>query len=413
MFHDTLSGQLFALPSDKSTPLPIYVCGLTVYDYAHIGHARMFITFDTFRRGLIQQGYQPYFIQNITDIDDKILHKMNVLNLSLSEITEPYIQAMQEDRAALNVMVPDSEPRATLHIDAMLDLIQRLLDKGYAYVSDTGVQYRTPGNDDTDSHFALWKFTKNGERVSYSSPWGLGRPGWHIECSAMIHSLVGDAPLWMHGGGHDLHFPHHTNERLQSETAYGHPLAHHWMHNGFIRVNQEKMSKSLNNFFTIREVLKEVSAGTLRYYISKTHYRDHLEYSDVTLKNAQAEWRTMVNALIHFEPSEYWDNIDHAHVFNVAFNDDMNATQMWFYLHQWLSAGFYNSVWQGLRYLGLEELVLRERVIPDFIQAMARERWEYRISKRYIESDQLRQALQKQGYAVLDRKDEYDILLHV
>lgn len=412
MFYDTLTQQRFTLPTDKSTPLPMYVCGLTVYDYAHLGHARMFITFDMFRRGLLHQHYQPYFIQNITDIDDKILNKMVQQDVTkLEDITQPYIQAMHEDRATLNIMVPDTETQATHFIPAMLELIERLLHKGYAYVSDTGVQFRDPNNDDVDSHFSLWKFSKDGERVSYPSPWGAGRPGWHIECSAMIHAVMGDTPLWMHGGGQDLHFPHHHNERLQSETAYGHPLAHHWMHNGFIRVNQEKMSKSLGNFFTIREVLKEVSPGALRYYISKTHYRDHLEYSDTTLQNAEREWRRMVNVFIDGNSTDGWNDPEHETVFNDAFNDDMNVTRMWHFIHQWLSQGLFGSAWQGLRYFGLDTLIERERRIPEEIREWATLRAMAKQERNWAVSDLWRSRIQERGFEVLDLKEGYRVVL--
>ena len=413
MFYDSLSGKYFVLPSDRSTSLPIYVCGLTVYDYAHLGHARMFITFDTFRRGLMEQGYQPLFIQNITDIDDKILNKMVRLGLSLDGVTEPFIEAMHEDRVVLNILPPDREPRATDHIDDMIDLIQRLLDKNHAYVSADGIQYRAPGNDDVSTHFALWKFQKDGELVAYESPWGKGRPGWHIECSAMIHHIVGDVPLWMHGGGHDLHFPHHHNERLQSEVAYGHPLAEHWMHNAFVRVNQEKMSKSLDNFFTIREVLKEVSAGTLRYYISKTHYRDNLEYADVTLKNAQHEWHALINTLMDVQPDVSWNDDNHASLFFDAFNDDMNTTRMWHHIHQWVQEGSLHSAWNGLRVLGLDALIERERIIPADIVSLAEERWKARTHKDYATSDLLRQKIHAHGYDMLDGKDGYRVIVKV
>ena len=289
----------------------LYVCGMTVYDYCHIGHARVMVVFDTVVRYLRALGYQVTYVRNITDIDDKIIQRAAENGESIENLTSRFIQAMHEDTSALGVLPPDEEPRATQFIPQIINLIERLLDNGYAYITHHGdvcyavQRFINYGNlsgkrledlragerieiDSSKQHpldFVLWKAAKPNE-PSWFSPWGAGRPGWHIECSAMSTNCLGNH-FDIHGGGMDLQFPHHENEIAQSEGATGEPFVNVWMHNGFVRINDEKMSKSLGNFFTVREVLKQYSAEVIRYFILTSHYRSPLNYSTQELESAK------------------------------------------------------------------------------------------------------------------------------
>ena len=288
----------------------IYVCGPTVYDDAHLGHARSSISFDLLRRMLEASGYKVTFVKNFTDIDDKIINKMNKTGKSLEEITTYYINSYLKDMAALNVKRADIEPKATESLEAMFDLINKLLEKGYAYKLPNGDIYFNTAKDsqycslsnkcqedeavhriDTEgkkhpADFALWKACKGENDVCFESPFGLGRPGWHIECSAMIKKHIayeGEYEIDIHGGGADLFFPHHENEEAQSHCAYGNHLAKYWMHNGFVNINGEKMSKSLGNSFFVKDALKHYPGEILRFYLMSTHYRSPLNFSEEDL----------------------------------------------------------------------------------------------------------------------------------
>ncbi len=299
----------------------LYVCGMTVYDLCHLGHARVMVVFDTLVRYLRQQGYQVTYVRNITDIDDKIIARAQDRGITIETLTAEYIAKMQEDEAALQVLPPDHSPRATAYIGAMQQMIHCLENKDLAYAADNGdvyyavgkfpsygalsgkslqelqagqrVEVNTAKRDPLD--FVLWKKSKSGE-PAWDSPWGQGRPGWHIECSAMAQSLLG-AAFDIHGGGFDLQFPHHENEIAQSQGCTGHLPARYWLHNGFVRVNQEKMSKSLGNFFTIREILPKFSGEVLRFFILNAHYRSELNYSDAELQSSKQALDRLYNAL--------------------------------------------------------------------------------------------------------------------
>ncbi|WP_456469911.1 cysteine--tRNA ligase [Caminibacter sp.] len=294
----------------KKDEVRIYVCGPTVYDDAHLGHARSSISFDLLRRTLETLGYKVTFVKNFTDIDDKIIKKMQQTGKSLKEITEYYIDSYLRDMEALNVKRADIEPKATESLEAMFDLINRLLEKGYAYKLPNGDIYFDTAKDDeycklsnkcqedevvhrvdtegkkNPADFALWKACKGKEDVCFDSPFGPGRPGWHIECSAMIKKHIaydGEYEIDIHGGGADLFFPHHENEEAQSHCAYGGHLAKYWMHNGFVQINGEKMSKSLGNSFFMKDALKHYSGEVLRFYLMSTHYRAPLNFSEEDL----------------------------------------------------------------------------------------------------------------------------------
>ncbi|WP_124949303.1 cysteine--tRNA ligase [Sulfuriferula thiophila] len=331
----------------------LYVCGMTVYDYCHLGHARVMVVFDMITRWLRASGYDVEYVRNITDIDDKIIKRAAENNESIGELTQRFITAMNEDATALGVLPPSHEPRATDFVKQMQAMISVLIERGLAYAADNGDVYYAvhafPGygklsgksldelqagerveidqskRDPLD--FVLWKAAKPGE-PSWESPWGAGRPGWHIECSAMGEYYLSNH-FDIHGGGQDLQFPHHENEIAQSEGAHGCTLANYWIHNGFVRVDNEKMSKSLGNFFTIREVLTRYDAETLRFFIVRAHYRSPLNYSDHHLDDAKQSLNRLYTALREVPAADVeidWQ-APHAARFKVAMDDDFNTSE--------------------------------------------------------------------------------------
>lgn len=303
----------------------MYCCGVTVYDYCHLGHARSYIVWDTVRRYLMWRGYDVTYVQNFTDIDDKIIKRSHTDNVPWDTITATYIQAYQEDMAALNVLPADRYPKATDYIPAMIQFIERLIDSGYAYAVDGDVYYaveRFPGygklsgrkldqmdagasgrlGDGTDAKkrhpldFALWKAAKPGE-PAWESPWGMGRPGWHLECSVMVKAELGDS-IDIHMGGQDLIFPHHENEIAQSEAALAKPLSRYWMHNGFVNISGEKMSKSLGNFTTIRSLLASgVEPMVVRLFVLQAYYRKPIDFTEDAIASTTNAWHTLRDAL--------------------------------------------------------------------------------------------------------------------
>ena len=354
--HNTLlrDKQVFA-PIEPGL-VRMYVCGMTVYDYCHLGHARVLVVFDMVARWLRALGYRVVYVRNITDIDDKIIRRAQENGETIQSLTDRYIGYMHEDAEALGVLKPDHEPRATRYVAAMQRLIAALERNGYAYVAaNRDVCYsvrkfdgygRLSGKSLEDLRagervdvmegkhdpldFVLWKHTREDEpdEAKWDSPWGRGRPGWHIECSAMSSELLGPH-FDIHGGGQDLQFPHHENEIAQSEAAHGCRFVNYWMHNGFVRVDDEKMSKSLGNFFTIREVLKQYDAEVVRFFILRAHYRSPLNYSDAHLEDARAALTRLYTALKGVAPDASpldWDE-PHAARFREAMNDDFNTSE--------------------------------------------------------------------------------------
>ena len=331
----------------------MYVCGMTVYDYCHVGHARVLVIFDMVQRWLRSSGLDVTYVRNISDIDDKIIKRALASNETIGELTQRFINFMDEDALALGVEKPDHEPRATDYIPEMLGLIQQLEANGLAYkAADGDVNFsvrKFPGYGklsgkslddlragervDVDQgkqdplDFVLWKHAKEGEPF-WESPWGKGRPGWHIECSAMSSDLLGKQ-FDIHGGGQDLQFPHHENEIAQSEGAHKCQFVNYWMHNGFVRVDDEKMSKSLGNFFTVREVLKKYDAEVVRFFILRAHYRSPLNYSDAHLDDARQSLSRLYTALKAVEADERpvdWSEA-HAMRFRQAMDDDFNTPE--------------------------------------------------------------------------------------
>lgn len=332
----------------------MYVCGMTVYDYCHIGHARVLVSFDVVTRWLRQSGLKVTYVRNITDIDDKIIKRANENGEDFNALTERFISAMNEDADALGVIRPDSEPKATEFVDEIISMVQALIAKGHAYPARNGdvyynvLSFKPYGRlskrnlDDLQAgarveideiktnplDFVLWKAAKPGE-PSWDSPWGKGRPGWHIECSAMSTCCLGNH-FDIHGGGGDLQFPHHENEIAQSEGATGEKYVNTWMHVGFVQVNEEKMSKSLGNFFTIRDVLKLYQPEVLRYFIIASHYRSPLNYSDDALNNAKASlerFYATLNGLNLDGTAEPEAATDFEARFTSAMNDDFNTPE--------------------------------------------------------------------------------------
>jgi cysteinyl-tRNA synthetase len=334
----------------------MYVCGMTVYDYCHLGHARVMVVFDMVTRWLRAADYQVTYVRNITDIDDKIIKRAAENGETMRALTDRFIAAMHEDADALGVLRPDHEPRATEFVPQMQSLIQRLEQKGLAYRAASGdVNYsvrkfdgygklsgkslddlrageRVDVIDDKQDplDFVLWKHAKPAEpaEAKWASPWGDGRPGWHIECSAMSSQLLGDQ-FDIHGGGADLQFPHHENEIAQSEGAHGHTFVNYWMHNGFVRVDDEKMSKSLGNFFTIREVLQKYDAEVVRFFILRAHYRSPLNYSDAHLDDARGALTRLYTTLKNVLPANRapdWSTPAGSR-FRTAMDDDFNTPE--------------------------------------------------------------------------------------
>lgn len=347
--HNTITRKKEDFVPITPGEIGMYVCGVTVYDLCHIGHARTFVSFDMIVRYLRYLGYKVKYVRNITDIDDKIIKRAQEKGVAAKDLAEHFIGEMYADFDALNIARPDIEPRATENIDAIIALVQRLIDKGHAYVADNGdVMFaldsfknygRLSGQklDELNAgarvavektkrnpfDFVLWKMSKEGE-PAWDSPWGAGRPGWHIECSAMNSKILGTT-FDIHGGGSDLIFPHHENEIAQSCCAFDTKYVNYWMHSGMVMINKEKMSKSLNNFFTIRDVLKEYDAETVRYFLISAQYRSALNYSQENLDSARTALSRLYTALKNVKVAAPQGGEEYVERFKAAMDDDFNT----------------------------------------------------------------------------------------
>ena len=423
----------------------IYVCGVTVYDYCHIGHARVMVVFDTVVRHLRSLGYDVNYVRNITDIDDKIIKRALENGESIQSLTSRFIDAMHEDEAAMNVLRPDIEPLATEHMPDIESMISTLIEKGHAYPAENGDVYfnvksdddygRLSGKniDDLESgarvevnevkkdplDFVLWKASKENE-PAWKSPWGEGRPGWHIECSAMSTKCLGNH-FDIHGGGMDLSFPHHENEIAQSECATGEHYVNTWMHCGFVRVDDEKMSKSLGNFFTIREVLKLYHPEVIRYFLLASHYRSPVNYSEDNLEVAKSSVSRLYSALEGFDADQLTtaeQNTSFETEFTSVMNDDFNTPQAMAVLFELAKevnktksetlAGLLKKLANQIGLLEQDAEVFfksqpsQSDLTDEMIQGLIDERTEARKNKDFARSDQIRDELLAQGIELLD-----------
>ena len=440
--------------------IDLYVCGMTVYDYCHIGHARTVVAFDYIIRFLRSQGWKVKYVRNITDIDDKIIKRANENGESISELTSRFIDAMNEDFAKLGCLAPDVAPKATDYIDQMQDMISNLVDKGTAYPSNNGDVYfevekfakygRLSGRKLEDMQagaservdvevekkhpfdFVLWKHAKENE-PSWASPWGNGRPGWHIECSAMSTCCLGNH-FDIHGGGSDLTFPHHENEIAQSEASTGEQYVNYWMHVGFINVDGEKMSKSLGNFFTIRDVMDKFHPEVIRFFIVSSHYRSPVNFSDTALKEAKNTLSRFYHSFKAYQQAyggKTVETLDDALVerFNAAMRDDFNTAEaiaVLFEINKELNravkdenaeqaAVYYSTLRHLTNILGLvqhnvddflksdigqEALGLSAEQIEDLIQ----QRKDAKKAKEFAKADEIRQSLLDQGVVLEDTR---------
>ena len=427
----------------------MYVCGMTVYDLCHLGHARSMLAFDVVQRWLKASGYRVTYVRNVTDIEDKIIARAVKNGESIKQLTDRMIEALHQDADALGIERPTFEPRATEYVPQMLDIIRRLQDKGLAYRTDGGDvnfavrKFKGYGKlsgkslDDLRAgervavddgkldplDFVLWKAAKADEPVEaqWDSAYGAGRPGWHIECSAMSCQMLGES-FDIHGGGADLQFPHHENEIAQSEGVTGQPLARVWMHNGFVRVDNEKMSKSLDNFFTIREVLEKYDAETVRFFVLRAHYRSPLNYSDVHLDDARSALKRLYTAL-SLVPSQAPAVIDWSQSFALRFKQAMDedfgtpeAVAVLFDLAGEVNRSKDAALAGQLRALG-GTLGLLQAEPTTFLQAggsaagglddmaiqrQIDERAAAKAAKNFAEADRIRQTLLAQGVALKD-----------
>ncbi len=443
--YNTLSRSLQPFEPLQQGHVRMYVCGMTIYDLCHVGHARMMMAFDVVYRWLRASGFRVTYVRNITDIDDKIIRRATERGIGIRQLTDEMIAAMHQDIGAIGICDPTHEPRATEYVSQMLNLIGLLENRGLAYRSASGdVNFavrrfapygRLSGKSldelragervgvDADKHdpldFVLWKASKPDEppEVRYESPFGPGRPGWHIECSAMSSALLGQ-PFDIHGGGMDLQFPHHENEIAQSEGATGQTLARYWMHNGFLNVDNEKMSKSLGNFFTIRDVLQRYDGETLRFFMLRTHYRSPFNFSDAHLNDAKSALRRLYGALaaVPAVPAQSLEwHSGPCLRFKQAMDEDFNTPQAVAVLFDLASqvykdgsasaAGWLKALGGVLGVLQLdpqEYLRSGEGLSAESIEQRIQERLAARQARDFALADQIRDQLAAQGVELKD-----------
>ena len=466
VIYDSLTGGKRIFEPLVAGKIGMYVCGMTVYDYCHIGHARVMVAFDMAVRWMTQLGYEVNYVRNITDIDDKIIARAAENGEAIGALTERFIDAMHEDATALGCLLPNHEPRATDHIDDMQDMIGTLIKGDYAYAAGNGDVYYAVDNfteygklskrnlDEMQAgsrvevdtikrnpfDFVLWKAAKPNE-PQWASPWGQGRPGWHIECSAMSTQCLG-ATFDIHGGGHDLQFPHHENEIAQSEAATGCEYSRNWMHVGFINVDGEKMSKSLDNFFTIRDVMKKYLPETVRFFLLSSHYRSQVNFSDMALDEAHNSLSRLYHALKIAEQQKneqiiLTDNIITAAYassagqdFIAAMNDDFNSSAAMSTLfglardiNKAVKAEDVETAWKNAQYLKALAQVLNilqqpvaqflqavigesvtDGLTDDVIDALIIERADAKTNKDFARADDIRVQLKEAGIELEDSR---------
>lgn len=438
--YDTMTRSLRDFVPLQEGKVKMYVCGPTVYNYIHIGNARSTVAFDTIRRYFEYRGYTVDYISNFTDVDDKIIKAANEAGISTKELSDKFIAAFMEDTAKLGVKPATKNPRVINYMDQIIAFVETLVEKGFAYESQGDVYFRVEKSenyaklanktladleigasgrtDEETAHkenpvdFALWKSAKDGE-VSWDSPWGSGRPGWHIECSVMATEILGDT-IDIHGGGADLEFPHHTNEIAQSEAKTGHTFANYWMHNGFVNVDNEKMSKSLGNFVTVHDMLETVDGQVLRFFLATQQYRKPVNFTEKAIHDAEINLKYLKNA--YQQPVQETVDSDDFDSFKsqfvAAMDDDFNTANgitVLFDLAKWINSGHYTAIIKEefAAMLAVFGIVFQdqEEVLDTAIEALIEERQEARANKDFARADAIRDQLAEQGIKLLDTKD--------
>ena len=461
--YNTLTRKKEEFVPIKEGEALIYVCGPTVYNFFHIGNARPFVVFDTLRKYLEYRGYKVKFVQNFTDVDDKIINRAREEGITAPEVAEKYIGEYFHDAAALNVRKADVHPRVSEHIQDIIDFVQTLIDKGYAYEADGDVYFSTrkfpeygklskQNIDDLEAgariavgevkqdplDFALWKARKSEDEIAWESPWGMGRPGWHIECSAMSKKHLGET-IDIHAGGQDLQFPHHENEIAQSECCNGVPFAHYWMHNGYITIDNEKMSKSKGNFFTVRDILKEYSGEVIRFFLLSGQYRSPINFSKELMEQAKSSLARMENCkenLLYLceagkegdlsgEEEKKLAGYDvYRQEFIRAMDDDLNTADAISAVFELITAintavksgaskafakASVDTLMEFCNVLGLLQAEADNAVDPE-IQKLIDERQEARKAKNFARADEIRDMLKEKGITLKDTPQGVQII---
>jgi cysteinyl-tRNA synthetase len=456
--HNTLSNKKEDFMPQKDNFVSMYVCGVTPYDEVHLGHARAYVVFDIIKKHLLKRGFKVKHVQNFTDVDDKIIKRSLERNIKPSALAQTYIDDYFTQMDKLNILKAEIYPRVTQMIPEIIGFVEDLVDKGYAYEVNGDVYFSVDkfknygklskrkledlkagarvdvcDNKRSPFDFALWKKTKENEpkETSWESPWGKGRPGWHIECSVMSSNLLGDT-IDIHGGGQDLIFPHHENETAQSEAKTGKPFVKYWIHNGFVTVNKEKMSKSLNNFFTLKSIFQKYNPRVVRYYLLTQHYSSPLDFSDAGLDVAKSTLQGMDDAYLRLLSSvkESSNEITDKDLFDLqenflqALDNDFNSEKALSYLHE-----LKNIILKELFTANPQRLAQLKKLYEDFaenslgivlpkeqnnndeLQKLLTNRNEARKNKNWTESDRIRNILDQKGYKIVDNKDGSAVLM--
>ncbi|MDR0956946.1 MAG: cysteine--tRNA ligase [Endomicrobium sp.] len=456
--YNTFSNKKEEFKPQKEDFVSMYVCGITPYDYIHLGHARVYVVFDIIKRHFLKRGYKINHIQNFTDIDDKIIKKSQEKNIKPSELIQTYIDDYFIQTDKLNILKANKYPRVTQMIPEIINFIKILMNKNIAYevdgdvyfdvakfkdygklsrrkLSDLKIGARVDICDNKKSafDFTLWKKAKENEilKVSWESPWGKGRPGWHIECSVMSSELLGDT-IDIHGGGYDLIFPHHENELAQSEAKTGKQFVKYWIHNGFVTVNKEKMSKSLNNFFTLKVIFEKYNPRVVRYYLLTQHYSNPLDFSENGLELAKSTLERIDDAYLRLiflvkdnvKEITYEDLLKLQEKFLQTLDDDFNSERALSYIHE-----LKNIILNELSHANALRLTQLKKLFEDFVetslgivlpkkqniaqnlQDLLNRRNEARKNKNWLESDKIRKSIEEKGYKVIDNKNNSSILV--
>jgi len=432
--YNTLTRKKQVFKSIKKDSVKMYVCGPTVNDVPHLGHARQQISFDVLRRYLKFLGYKVKFVSNITDIEDKIINKANELNESIESVIKRNLKEHLSDYKEIHVEKPDVQPKATENVKEMIDLIKNLEKKGFTYIIEgdgvyydiskfkyygklshqdikklkSGIRVTEKEGKKNKEDFVLWKLSKPNE-PSWNSPWGKGRPGWHIECSAMSATILG-LPLDIHGGGQDLIFPHHEDEIAQSEAGYGNKFSNYWIHNGLVNIEKIKMSKSLGNFKTIRDVLKDYSGEIIRYFIISTQYRKPIDFSKKALENSENSYQRLKNIISEIKDDKKV-NKEYLKKFREAMDDDLNTAKalriLWKLVRDNRAYGKIQTIKKIDEVFALDLLKKEKTLFPNNIEKLAEERQKARKEKNWDKSDELRNKINNLGFFIEDKKEGY------